>query len=706
MLPVLPAVLAAAVAVIGPVIPPPPPPAVPAVPDEPGTLMLPEVATYQAVAADLDGDGAREIVRLVAGEGTAIAAEAWGEGSDGWALLGRIGVSPPSPPAGAGVVVYAGAPVRLLVRHAGGRDLVTLARQPVFRELDLDPGCCLLLGDLRLDGDGLRLVDVADPAVSVDAIFAADLDGDGTDELVTTRSLPPLGDIGFPTQALVYRWTGDDFSPPTDTELPVGSGDLPFLLGDSDARPGDELAVITRISTGRLYRIAQRLGDQLVTEDSGIPAGDARAVPIGDGRGIAIIDRGGTVTVHGWPADGGLVTPLGSAIVPDGGIVGTIGVDGEDRLMVRQPSPEALHALLLPDLTYIRASGITRSAAAAAFASGPVAPYFGTVPGGGPDGEEQIAFEGRLMPVDTGDDAPFPPGGTELVPAMAGTQPIGLVGRGGGFLALLHSHLPAAPLDPAGGVLAPPIAAVASAVSVVPYTRFLGLPEQDDGHLEPPVINGITLDQRGTLAVGTDGFMVRVDAPPGSRIYLAEADPSVVASIRIVPDGGSLNVRVMPQPVASGGSQRVSMAVVSPAGRSYLATWDVRLLAAPPTIDAAVSTPLGSGALVEGRTAPYAVVMVDGREVPVDAEGRFAASVDVPPWPTAIVISATDPVGNASSLSVTGVGMFDYRTLPWIPIVIILVAVAGIVLYLRVPHLRPAPRAAGDDSALEEVDPD
>ena len=43
---------------------------------------------------------------------------------------------------------------------------------------------------------------------------------------------------------------------------------------------------------------------------------------------------------------------------------------------------------------------------------------------------------------------------------------------------------------------------------------------------------------------------------------------------------------------------------------------------------------------------------------------------------------------------------------PWIPIVIVLVAIAGLVLYLRVPHLRPQPRAAGDDSALEEVDPD
>ena len=99
------------------------------------------------------------------------------------------------------------------------------------------------------------------------------------------------------------------------------------------------------------------------------------------------IDRGGTVTVHDWPAEGDLGDALGSAIVPDGAILGTIAVDGEDRLMVRQPSPEGLHALFLPDLTYIRARGITRSPAAAAFASGPVYPFLGPLPGGGPDGE-------------------------------------------------------------------------------------------------------------------------------------------------------------------------------------------------------------------------------------------------------------------------------------------------------------------------------
>ena len=49
-----------------------------AVPDEPGASFLPDdEPTFQAVAADLDGDGARDLVRLVGGERGSIRAEAW-----------------------------------------------------------------------------------------------------------------------------------------------------------------------------------------------------------------------------------------------------------------------------------------------------------------------------------------------------------------------------------------------------------------------------------------------------------------------------------------------------------------------------------------------------------------------------------------------------------------------------------------------------
>jgi hypothetical protein len=109
---------------------------------------------------------------------------------------------------------------------------------------------------------------------------------------------------------------------------------------------------------------------------------------------------------------------------------------------------------------------------------------------------------------------------------------------------------------------------------------------------------------------------------------------------------------------------------------------------------------------VNGRTSPLAEAAVAGHPVDVDATGRFVARVALPPWPTVVNVTAIDPLGNVARTSVTGVGWFDYRGLPWIPIVAALVAAAAVILYLRVPRIVPAPRRADDDAALEEIEPD
>ena len=59
--------LLAGAPLLPPVLPDAP---VTAVPDTPGAAMLPEAATYSAIVADVDGDGAGDLVRLVdAGDG-------------------------------------------------------------------------------------------------------------------------------------------------------------------------------------------------------------------------------------------------------------------------------------------------------------------------------------------------------------------------------------------------------------------------------------------------------------------------------------------------------------------------------------------------------------------------------------------------------------------------------------------------------------
>ena len=671
-----------------------------AIPDEPGAEVLLEGAIYQAVAADLDGDGAREIVVLTHGDGAAIAASAWGETSGGWRRVGApLEVVPGASIPG---VAWLGTPLRLLVRSVDGADRVTLVRQPLYRDTDDGPACCLLLDDLLLDADGLRLDQAAPTRNAVDAIRAIDLDGDGTDELVTTTSVPPLGDISYPTDVRIHRWSGDRFAV-TDSRLEIGSGDTPFLLGDSDGRPGDEMALIATAGRPTLYRLSLGAqGDALVAEDAGIVADGAVAVPIDAARGIAILSRG-TLAVHSWPSGEPLGPPVGEVPMGEAAFLGTVALDGTDSVVLRQVvGGDRIHALGLPGLAPPRFGAITRSPAAAAFGSGPVLPYVGPVPGGGFDGRPAIVYGGRLLssaaPIQS---EPF--SGVRFA-TMAGSQPIGLVGAGGAQLALLHGASGPA-LDPRGGRLEAPTLNVPSAVSVAPLDLAL-TPELEDASLQPPISGTISIGR--SIAIGPGGFTATVAAPPGSRVYVGSEDPSVVETIMAVPESGSVAVPMLPSGVTTPSPRyRASLGVTTPAGHSYLATWEVRVLDGPPALEVSIVTPLGSGEVeVSGQSTPYASVTVDGQAVATDADGGFVVRRPLPPWPTEITVVAADPFGNVAERSVTGVGWFDYRGLPWIPIVAVGVSVAGLLLYVRVPRSRPMPRRADDDAAFEELEPD
>jgi len=687
-----------------PAVPEPGGVAVVRVPDEPTSVVLSEAGTYQAVVADVDDDGVRDLVRLVAGERGAIDLEAWGLRDGRPERIGAaLNIVPVRPTGGQGNIVYAGAPVRLVVRAIGAAERATLVRQPRFEEPGLEVDCCLLLDDVRIVDGAPALLRVADRGPSADAVLVLDLDGDGTDELLASRGLPPLGDTTFPTAARVYRWQGDRFGPPTFSDLSVGSGVSPFVLGDSDGVPGEEAGVIA--AQARLHRLSLRDGDRLVAETGPASVADALAVPIDDGRGIAINGRLTGLDVHAWPRDGGLDPGVAATIANPGDLLGVVRLEGVDRLLVRDAVVEALHVLTLPTLVDLGSPTVTRSPAAGTLAASPLRPFSGSLPGDGPDGAATVLWAGRMLPLADRDDAPFFTRGSALFPTLAGAWPVGMLGPDRGWLAIQHAPLPLTPIDPDGGRLEPPVLQPGSGVSLVPFADAVE-PERDDGELDPPV--GGAVEDGRTLLVPAEGFVARVEAPSGSRVALASADPSVLADVRIVPASGVLEVAIAPPrsptPVVR---FRATVAVGTPAGRGYLASWNVRVLDRPPPLDAGTTTPFGSGNVaVTGRTAPGTTVTVDGSAVEVDADGRFSADVAAPPWPTRIEVTAIDPVGNMSRVTVTGIGWFDYRALPWAGLALALVAAAGIVLFLRAPRAAVVPRPPEDEGVLEELDPD
>ncbi|HYI66595.1 MAG TPA: hypothetical protein VEW95_06725 [Candidatus Limnocylindrales bacterium] len=673
------------------------------VPDEPGVVVLPDAQILQAVAADVDADGRREVVRLVLGAGDAVLAEIWELDARGWQLRGEpVEVVPPSRVGTRIDPRYQATPVRLLVRRVQGAERVSVASQPHFEEIDIGPPCCLVLHDLAISDGSAVIRSVSGRADFSDVIIVIDLDGDGTDELLSTESLPTAGNIEFPIEARVHRWADGAFGTATETPFRIGSGDSPFRLGDSDGVPGEEAAILSKLGPPGIFRMRLGDNDSLLLDAGGLVADEAVAVPVAGGRGVAVAGPVVGLMVAEWPVDAEISAPYAESSIADPMIVGTVDVGGQPRLVVHQAATDAVHMLGLPDLLPPQGVSITRSPAAAALSGVPLAPFSGSLPGGAVDGEPAVIHAGRLIPSFTTGEL----SGTSLVASLAGAEPLGLVGDGD--LIVLH-HGPVARPNPGpdGGVLLAPSVLDESWTSIAPL-ELMRQPEPDDGALDPPLRGVTRVDERNGIAVGPGGFVAEVTAPPGSRVVVADFDPSVVRTPIVVPDTGRVDAPFVPPTVTTANPRyQATLLVLTPAGHAQLARWDVHVLNEPPPVEVTASTSFGSTEVeIVGRTASYATVRVDGVPIEVSGDGRFTAAVALPPWPTDVTVEVSDPHGNVARHAVSGIGLFDYRGLPWAPISASLVALAGVVLLLRVPRSSPLPRRPDDDSALEELEPD
>jgi hypothetical protein len=685
--------------------------AAPGIPAEQTGRIL-EVAAITAIVGDVDGDGGRELVTLGPREDdpvhlavTVFDQRVGGRAaSAGSAPLARVASVTeqlsglPRPNEDNLLQARVDEPARLLAWRERGREHVLAVAIGTLRNAR---ACCLTIWIVERTRDGIGLRLLTDTMESADQVRVVDLDADGTDELVFTE--PPEDSRPGSVRVGVLRWTGRRFGHQSVTvRAPLAS---PLLsLGNSDGRPGDELGLITGPKgtgddrTARLTRISVGPRGEVRTEVAQLPF-FAAAFPLAgaDGGRLVIGDNRGRMVVLRWPAGGRLATVVASA--PGGLPVATLG-EGAQAVVVTVRDIRLLE-LVGPDGEPI-SGRIEGSAAEPRFRSAGIRTYFGPLPGGTASGEPAFIFRGRLITYDR-TQAEVVVSDASVLPNAV---PVGFFGERSGLFALARGRL-GTDFDfdatREGGQLAEPAGASRLTSIAVADAATALAPEADEGLIEPTFEGLVRAEDDGRRGLAGGGFSVVVEGPPGTQVQLAMANTQTGDTIG---QAGFTRLFVPSDGVQEGVPVRLTVLAVSPGGQGYGATWSVTFQTGPPALSVSGPfAPLSFDVRVSGSTAPGTTVTVDGAAVPVAADGQFDQAVSAGIWPRDVRIEATDPLGNRSTATVSVVALLDYRQLPWIPIVALLTILAGIGLYLRVPHARPATASASvTDATLEDLD--
>lgn len=684
----------------------PPAHAVTTIPDE-EVVQLAGDRTLRAMVGDVDGDDVRELVRLVPwqvnpglqavevdsvrGEQVASAGQVqlWRAATPDEAFAGRRLSADGLLPLGVGE------PAQLIAWRQDGVERVLVA---TIGTRDLARQCCLTLWRVSIaDGRaGVNLIQGG--SLSAASILAADLDGDGTDELVVVETPDPdLQQFVFRRVVVVLRWNGTTFDELRDVADPSAASGPLIPLGNSDGLAGDEVGFIElpRFDqvTPTLFRIGLDASGGVSVEHALLPDDGAIAPISVDGEGRLVLVGKDEVTLLAWPA--GAAKPLVDGTTPRGGeLLGVLGEELETRILVLRGG--AVDAL---DATLRSQQGISSGVAATRFAFSDQPPYAGPLPGGDPGGAPAYLFGGRLLTA----DVLRPPlsllaaGNASVLPGLA---PVGLFGPSRDWAAVAETDRSVG--SRRGGLLdtTTPI----SRLWVVPASAFLS-PEADDGLLEPQLDGAVPDETRRIPTLLTAGrIMAELAAPAGSTLRATAASPDETQINEVVVGpAGEARVELLGPPGTDRTTFKVELRVVTPAGHGYAASWEVRVVRDPPKLSVEVPlATLGFDVTLRGVTAPGATVEVDGSPVAVAPDGSFRTGVAAGPLPRSITVSAEDPLGNRAEQSVEVIAPIDYRRLPWVPIAVGFTLLAAVVLYLRSP--RPARRETDGHGTLEEID--
>lgn len=664
--------------------------------------------TYAAMVGDVDGDGRRELVRLLPWETNpgqlaleVVSMRGGAPVAHGQALVRRAAsvedyASGNNPDQAELLPLSTSEPARLIAWRQGRSERVLLATmQGEPGSALIERSCCLTLWWVELDRDGATELRLIQNTVSSGAwIVPADMDADGTDELAVVQTPNPA--VPNASEVLVLRWNGTDFDRLRDTARDgVISGPL-VSLGDSDGLPGEEVGYVALPGTfdavaPTLYRVA--LVDGTLRVDRTELPRDGEVAPIDGPLGgrLALVSGSG-VDLLTWPA----AVPdarVEAASARGGSLLGVIGSGERARLLVLRGG-----AVDLLDAGLTSRQGLAGGDAASWFAASSLPAYRGELPGGDAAGAPKFIFGGRLIGAPDGSSqASF-----QDIAALPGKVPVGMFGPGAEWVAVADG--PAMPAGRRGGGLLVGFGARAASVAVVPVASLLA-PEADGGLVRPQILGAILDDSqpaRPILVTGSDA-RGRVHAPAGSRLVVTGRDGT--ASATALP-GDVADVVLVEARDDTDDDERftVRLLVSTPAGHGYGAIWQVRVERRPPGLTAsAPMLPLDFSVPLSGRTDPAARLTIDGEEVPLQPDGSFTAEVVAGPLPRAVRLQATDPVGNTSELVLEVVGVLDYRRLPWIPIIVGLTLITGALLYLRTPRPASVGTQHPDEGVLEEI---
>ncbi len=674
-----------------------------AVPPERATV-LPGGDSFGAMVGDVGGDGVRELIRLVpwgvnpsqmAVEVVSMAGDA--PQRHGHHLVQRaaspddtfIGNNPNEDPL---LPVGIREPTRLIAWHGPDGERVMAAAIGVT---ELPRPCCLTLWWVTLDRAGeTELALIQDTTSSAAHVIAVDLDDDGVDELAVAETPDPSSPDD--TRVLVLRWNGTDFDRVEGrAEDALITGPL-TPLGDSDGLPGEEFGFVAMPATsGRDVPSLHRFrldGNRLVTEHAELPSdGSIHGLRDRSATRFALVSPQAAFTLR-WRAGGREATMVARSS-RGGRALGVLGRGPDARLLiVRGGAVEMLDADL--GLRQDVASG----APAAWFVEGGWPPYAGELPGGDEAGEPAMIFGGRL--ISASEDSH--PSALGDIAALPGKAPVGFFGPRRGWAAVADGG--SLPVGRRGGSLGVAAETRGGSIAVMPAQAMMR-PERDDGRLEPEITDAVLEGPPAQPVLLTAGGAVaRFEAPPSSSVLVSgqAGDPAITT---VGQDGIAQVLLVTPSDAPRDVSFTARLLVATPSGHGYGATWQVQVLEGPPLLTAtAPLAPLSFSVPLSGRTAPTASLVVDGEPVTPGPDGTFVALVDAGPLPRTFRLKATDRVGNTAELTISVVGVVDYRRLPWVPIIAGLTLIAAGVLYLRVPRPSAVPATDPDEGVLEEVE--